>query len=219
MLPDDARHGTYPGAVQHWSDSEPCCTPCRDAATRYRKRLNWDHANGRRRTLPALGAVRRLQALQRLGWSMYPIADAAGMDAAVLYQIADRKTAVHRTTYEAILRAYERLSMTIPPETTKGERISAVRARKRAERLGYPPPLAWPDDRIDDPNYQPDDWAYEAPTRAEAVDDLDESGAGISEVCRVLGIGPDSLERWCVRNGRWEQFKRIRDRERPQEAA
>lgn len=154
MRADDQRHGTYGGAVAHWSDGETCCDPCRVAATRYRKGLEWEHQHGRRRTMPTCGAVRRMQALQRLGWSIPAIAAATGVDHRVLYAVGTRHSSMHRATFDAITSAYDQLSMRFPPETTRGERISAARARNRAERAVWPPPLAWDDD-IDDPKARP----------------------------------------------------------------
>jgi len=213
MSPDDPRHGTYAGAVAHWSDSERCCDACRAAASRYRKGVTWDHVNGRRRTVPPHGAVRRLQALQRLGWSMPAIARVTGIDHRVLYAVGRRHTAVLRSTHDAIAAAYEQLSMRLPPETTRNERISAVRARRRAERLGYPPPLAWDD--IDDPDAQPSGIRSLTPTRAEILADLDDAEATITQACATLGLSRDTLEKWCERHDLSEVFSRLVRRANP----
>ena len=60
---------------------------------------------------------------------------------------------VYRTSYEKVSKVYDELSMTLPPERTRFERMDVTRTRNRARRLGYAPPLAW--DNIDDPNERP----------------------------------------------------------------
>jgi hypothetical protein len=213
MNPNDERHGTYAGAVQHWNAGEHCCDACRRAATRYRKGLKWEEVHGSRRTVSPLGAVRRLQALQRLGWSIPAIARVTGLDHRLLYAVGLRHQSIRKTTHDAIVSAYEQLSMTKAPETTTAERISATRARMRAARNGFAPPLAWDD--IDDPDEQPSGWLRVQPERGELLTDLDEDGANIFEACRELKLSRDALERWCERHGMNDVFSRLVRRANP----
>lgn len=46
MTPDDPRHGTVAGAMQHWRDSEPVCLPCSKAHRRYAILCEIDRAKG-----------------------------------------------------------------------------------------------------------------------------------------------------------------------------
>lgn len=163
----------------------------------------------------AIGIQRRLQALSALGWSMRAVAAEAGINHATnLCELVVKEHVpwVREPSARSIVEVYDRLLMRPAPQGR-----GSSRARNRAVERGWLPPLAWND--IDDPDETPTDWQYRPPTRAERVDDLDERGAGISEVMQALDITRKSLERWCVRNGRWETFVRLRDREFWKESA
>lgn len=139
MTPNDARHGTPAG------HSAGCrCSPCSAAKLRYDKRRRYELATtGQRRVVPSYRAVRRIHALQALGYSGRVIAEAAGLVTKTVYDISlERSTNTRRTHFEAIAAAYERLAGTVPTGRYVG------RNRRYAERKGWPPPLAWDD--IDD---------------------------------------------------------------------
>lgn len=97
--------------------------------------------------VPALGARRRIRALLAIGWTHETMAAAAGLHAKktalVLNQAGDL---VARVTHDQIDAAYHQLSMTPGPSRL---------TRLRAARLGYPPPLAWDDETLDDPDGLP----------------------------------------------------------------
>ncbi len=204
---DDPRHGLYAGAVAHWREGSPLCGACKLAATRRRKLNRLRVFQGNPSSVPALGTVRRIRALQALGWSFPQIAEAAGLSARTLHNPTHRGTWVLRTTADAVDKAYEALSMT-RPDGPYAERCRAAAARK-----GWPPPLAWTN--IDDPNEQPTDWAYTEPTRAELLAELDDHGANLTEVCRRLGVGREALGKWASRHGMAATFSRLVAREQP----
>lgn len=159
MRADDPRHGQMRGYVA--GCRADCCLR---AKVSYDKTRRWElHTTGRYRKLPAIGAARRLQALQCLGWSVPAIAARCGIARQHLYRIIHIE---HPTTYvstlAAIETAYNELCMTHPPATTPGELSGVVRVRNHARRNGWAPPLAWDD--IDDPNEQPDP-GYRHPNR------------------------------------------------------
>lgn len=149
MSPDDPRHGTYAGAAVHWKAGERACPACARAALRRRKRNHCLALAGTPATVPAAGTVRRLQALQAVGWTITDVARESGLHEKTLRNPVYRGARVYRATADAVADAYERLSMTFP------DGPYATRARRRAQRLGYPPPLAWDDDTIDDPDALP----------------------------------------------------------------
>jgi hypothetical protein len=156
---DDPRHGLVAG------HNAGCrCDPCDLAKYRYDKQRKAElHVTGQRRTVPTYRITRRIEALQALGWSLRLIAAEAGVTHSHLHEKAGRKFS-WRTTFDAIDEAYQRLSMTLPPETTAGERSGAVRTRNSAHRKGYAPPLAWDDiDTDEEPNASPQnaDWEHE----------------------------------------------------------
>lgn len=93
----------------------------------------------------ATGTRRRVRALRRIGWPTEEIARRTHLSPASLYEIIKRPT-VSRATHYAVAEVYERLSGTRgPSETSVG----------RAKKQGWPPPLAWDDDTIDDPKAKP----------------------------------------------------------------
>ena len=94
--------------------------------------------------VPAVGARRRIRALLAIGWTHAHICQTAGLprmrSAVVLSQAGDL---VALATHDRIAAAYDELSMRQGPSV-------------RNRRLGYPPPLAWDDETIDDPDATPD---------------------------------------------------------------
>lgn len=94
----------------------------------------------------ATGTRRRLQALVALGYTREWIAGQIGVESGNLAVITGRRRSITVATARAVLDLYERYWSTPGPN---------VRARRRAVRLGWAPPLAWDDDTIDDPNAQP----------------------------------------------------------------
>lgn len=153
MSPDDARHGTPSGYRVHLTHGQDPCVACREAHNRYERHRKYDEQLGRPRIMPSLGLQRRFRALQRLGWSSRIISSVAGYPTDRNLQYALTHEECHRKTWLAVAHAYDLLSMKLPPERTGKEKWSASRTRGHAERMGWPPPLAW--DNIDDPNEEP----------------------------------------------------------------
>lgn len=122
------------------------CETCRDACARYERGRQWDILRGNPRTLPVIGSRRRVQALQRIGWSAEWLSIELGHSRAWLnVTLATEDGRIYRRNYETIRDLYERLNNTPGPS-----RITAL----RAEKAGWPGPHAWWN--IDDPDEQPD---------------------------------------------------------------
>lgn len=89
----------------------------------------------------------------RLGWSSHAIAVEAGLaHRNHVWRIINGQKGkptvwIQQATDQWVRDVYDRLSMTLP--TTH----FANRTRAHAEKMGWPPPLAWDD--IDDPNERP----------------------------------------------------------------
>jgi hypothetical protein len=148
---DDPRHATYAGYSAGCRDH--CC---REAARRYEATRNWHHHAGRPYRVPSIGAQRRLQALVAFGWAFSDLANHLGVRDTGLQKLATRPPELIRVTRaNRITQLYDELSMTLPPQRDRWEKRRATIARNHAARKGWLPPLAWDDDRIDDPTYRP----------------------------------------------------------------
>jgi len=125
-------------------------------------------------TMDATGTRRRLQALVAIGWSGRALAGRLGIEPAHLSRILRGRRAVSAGTARGVRALYDELWDQPPPQDTRGERISVAKARAHAARQGWPPPLAWDDDDIDDPGASPQPW--QRPTQHPGSDLAAEAG-------------------------------------------
>lgn len=100
----------------------------------------YDQAHG---TVPSIGAQRRVQALMALGWPKQEL-EAAGIPSTQL--VTRPRSQVSVEGWRQVKDVYDELSMTRGPSEL---------TRSRAIARGYPPPLAWDDDTLDDPHATP----------------------------------------------------------------
>lgn len=156
------------------------CDACRLAQRRYDKRRAIRLLHGPIK-VPALGAQRRIRALQALGWPLVTVAAELdcqpGALSALLYRERVTMTAdLHRRIDDV----YRRLCMTPGP---------SVRVRARALRNGYAPPLAW-DDIDADPasNHGDDPVSGRVPYALEEDAHLSALGVPDHVIARQLGI-------------------------------
>jgi hypothetical protein len=123
------------------------CDICLRAQSRAQKRWRLRVMHEGPLLIDATGTVRRIQALRRLGYPLSHIAPLLGVTKQRVNQIGTQaRTRVHRDMAVRVAGVYDRLSMTLGPDD---------RARRHAEAQGWPPPLAWDDDEIDDPRARP----------------------------------------------------------------
>ncbi len=109
-----------------------------------------DSDNRRDAYVDATGSARRIRALAVNGWPSRNLAKQLGhKHPATIQDIASGKTPTIRLrTKDAIRGLYEDLWDQAGP---------SVRAASIAKAKGWLPPLAWDDESIDDPDYQPED--------------------------------------------------------------
>jgi hypothetical protein len=116
------------------------CPDAREAWRLYKKR----RTEGRQEPLvvSGLGTARRLQALAALGWPLVDLAVELGCHKSMVGHLQTRRYAkVLKSTADRVDVVFRRLSMKVGPSD---------KARRRAQRNGWSPPLAWNDD-IDNP--------------------------------------------------------------------
>jgi DNA-binding CsgD family transcriptional regulator len=131
----------------------------------------------------ATGTRRRLQALQRIGWSQRTLAEELDTTQKVVgFIIRGYHSRVQASTAIRVRKLYDQLWSCPPVASTQQEGYFIARVRKNAEDRGWAPPMAWDDDEIDDPTAQP------AETRA-----------GSSGAARKLPEDDELL--WLVRMG------------------
>jgi hypothetical protein len=102
-----------------------------------------------RRYVPSLGTHRRLQALAALGWSFAQQAERVGMPQSQLLRTLSNPT-LEPVNADRIRALYDDLSMRVPEPTVW---VARIQERSRLHR--YFPPLAWDDERLDDPEALP----------------------------------------------------------------
>jgi hypothetical protein len=102
------------------------------------------------------GTRRRLQALMTLGWSQTKLAHAIGFEVRNFAHLVHGRRGITVTTARAVRDLYEQLWDQTPPRTTTGHKGAYTRSVGYAKARGWVPPLAWDDDRIDDPAATPD---------------------------------------------------------------
>lgn len=159
--------------------------------------------------VPGSGAARRLRALAALGWTAVLLEQHTGLTCIRLRDLRKQNTArISTADHRAIADAYDRLWNQTPPYTKYTEAV-----RRRAERRGWPPPMAWDDDPtsphgIDNP--------AATPAAAGLGRKRDRDAAQLAEVEYLLGCGvpahqvadqlgykdPASLSTWLRRHGR-----------------
>jgi len=98
----------------------------------------------RRGYVPAVGAVRRIQALMTMGWRYQDLNARLGFPAE---KVQENAAWIGRHKHEAIVQLYEELWNT-PGPAAKG-------SIKKLLNRGWHKPMAWDDDTIDDPAAEP----------------------------------------------------------------
>lgn len=107
----------------------------------------------------AVGTQRRLRALVAIGWSMKRIGVLLGT---VNMHDLMRQPSVQAQTADRVRKLYDRIWNQKPPHTNHRDLIAYRRSINFARSQGWPPPLAWDDDRIDDPTTRPSGVRIEA---------------------------------------------------------
>jgi hypothetical protein len=98
------------------------------------------------RGVNSAGTRRRVQALSWMGWPCTEVAVRAGMPVSTLRTLILPSRQISYTLARRVAAVYDLLSLT--PGPSKG-------AAAKARQLGFAPPMAWDDDRIDDPKTRP----------------------------------------------------------------
>lgn len=158
--------------------------------------------NERQQIVIAVGAIRRAQALHAIGWTWRAIeAHAHGVTAANLSRMTSPRqgrTVAMWSTWAAIRDVYELLSGTPAPKSN-----AATKARRTAEKHGWPAPLDWEGLDIDDPRVTAArsgppkvTQRTRAADRRERARELLELGLSVEITAARLGVTVRQVERY-----------------------
>jgi hypothetical protein len=109
-----------------------------------------------------------------------------------------------------IAAVYDRIRDRPPPSGTAADRAAAAETAEEAARFGWPPSMAWDDDRIDLPGAGPEPgWCPSPQVHARSADLVEDAefvretsglrDATVAEVAARLGIGSDRLHQAYLR--------------------
>jgi len=143
--------------------------------------------------IDSTGSLRRLRALHAIGWTQTEIARRIGWTVKNLnrYFISD-PAMINRSTAHKISRVFDQLQLIPGP---------SQRSRDHAKAQGWPPPLAWDEDAIDDPSAVPDVGALVTVPFLEKYEELRDLGYNDLQIFRKWSIKPESLNRQLDRHG------------------
>lgn len=141
---------------------------------------------GARRSVPARGTHRRVQALVARGWSLSKVARKLGWTVENFHALMQRSM-VGAATHIAVAELYERLWDAEPPRETHRDKIAYTRALKFAAKRRWLPPLAWDDIDTDIEPPVPDE-----------IDGIDETAVVLAIQGEQVRLTP-AERRECVR--------------------
>ncbi|MDZ4235711.1 MAG: hypothetical protein U1C73_18555 [Dietzia sp.] len=142
----------------------------------------WRHAADGAR-VDGTGTSRRLQALIAIGWTQRELSDRVGILETNFQQPLSGNRMVTAGFARTVAAVFDELQLTPGP---------SLRSKRRAERHGWAPPLAWDEDTIDDPAATP------------TIDGNDE--AGVDHVAVDRGVAW-VLARPVQRSPQWHAWK------------
>lgn len=153
--------------------------------------------------IPALGTTRRLQALVAIGYTNAELSELIPYHYHHISNvILGRQAYVNAATARRVAELFTELQL-----MPRGDDYAAARARDRAAKRGWAPPMAWDDDTLDDPDGRPHGIAARRRTRsvpddfADIVADHRALGRGDVDVADRLGLTLDAFHRRLGRMG------------------
>lgn len=164
------------------------------------------------RRVPGHGTRRRLEALGWLGYSVNEISARSGVERQALDHALHGRE-VFAVTHRAVAALYEDLWDKPNQPGEWHAKSAASRARNKARKLGWAPPLAWDEDTIDDPDAAPADperVLSKAEAKLEDVDFMLRCGIGTAEILARTGWTVWSFEQAALRYGQPELVHRFR---------
>lgn len=155
------------------------------------------------------GTVRRVHALVAIGWRTKDLAPAMGLSPLTIDTFRTHPNpTVYRATAEAVAKAYRTLALKEGP---------SLAARASARRHGWPGPLAWDADTIDDPTAVPELDTQDTPQRGVDLDEflfLMDAGEEPRRAAERFGVTLSAVENAARRHDRGDVLDHIATRAR-----
>jgi hypothetical protein len=170
-----------------------------------------------------LGVRRRLRALTARSWPPQAIADETGIPAPLISSILGGIPGdLSPQQNLAIANAYDKIWDRDPPTGTRDQREACELARSRAASRGWPPPQAWDDAQIDQPDGRPSpDWKPRKRTTRRATDIVEDAqfvrdhggyrDADNNQIAMRLGVSRDQLDQAYCRARQYASRNAIAD--------
>ena len=196
-----------PGSSTCYGDCRCHCPACKLAGLRKRK-LDRHLAAIGQGSRDACGARRRIQALHAVGWPLADLCARLGWLAPRMTDLLTHSATVRRDTHAAVCALYDALWDQEPAPSR-----ATTAARRRALKRGWPVPLAWDDDTIDDPDAQP--WRPEGGRdrrRIDLIADAAHQGRTVDQIAAELGVQRDAIYAACHRAGELDLWERLTKR-------
>lgn len=169
------------------------------------------------------GLTRRVRALAALGWSVTQIAEAADLERQTVLRHRAGPVDHIKPSALRLLDAYRDLSMRTPPQNTPHQRAAVTNALNHARRNKWVPPLAWDDERIDDPQATPAKGAVlrrrPGVFSLEDLETLVYAGETWENITRRLGFARNTIEKRLHRADRTDLLRILAERNIPQRRA
>ncbi|AEJ94037.1 helix-turn-helix DNA binding protein [Mycobacterium phage Thibault] len=163
-------------------------------------RVDGNFREGGRGMIPVLGSRRRLQSLHSRGFTVAHLAERLGMSVTATTRILrpDDPRSVDRVesgTARKIDALWRELQLAAPPQGP-----ACTKARRRAAKLGWPDPLAWEENEIDDPRARPRiDPTLLTKGRLEEYKKLRDQGLTKKEIAKRFNLNESTLYDWINR--------------------
>lgn len=137
--------------------------------------------------VPVLGSMRRLQALNCVGYMNRELAQKLGVSDNLVHRwVNGTQPFIFAEKARAVDKLFRELQLASAPDTVGGSR-----AKLRALRNGWAPPLAWNLEDLDNPEARPDLGAE--PDFQDAIADARSLGRDDHAIAASMGIQVDSL--------------------------
>ncbi|MEV4438216.1 helix-turn-helix domain-containing protein [Streptomyces sp. NPDC049577] len=150
--------------------------------------------------IEATGTRRRIQALVARGWTHRALAPHLGVNELYVGDLAQQPAVTARLARK-VVEVYDLLWDADPLEHGVSQ-WSVNRSRALAERRGWAPPMAWDDDRLDDPAARPDlgsHWRRWGETQAEIAWLLAAGETAPNVIAARLNLSESAVQRSLAR--------------------